>query len=190
MIALLPLLGLVVDMGTDKDAFEITAHLSLLMATLFGVIPLIFSNKIISYYCSVINKYQLGGSFIKSFLVPFKNLTSDKRPSFTQIIRNKNSRATLLQSNFVYLIYSTGIFVSFYMALIFNEYRASISQMSGVVNAFGAVLLTFVVEPRISRSIDTKSNEATEMIFALFWGRILATAFSGQCLLLILFSLT
>lgn len=190
MVALLPLLGFVVDTGTDKLSFEITAHLSLLVATIFGVFSLVFSNKIIAYYCSIITKYKIGGSFLRAFLTSPKNTISDKRPPFIKIIKNREALITLLQSNFVYLIYSTGIFVSFYMALLFSEYRASISQMSGVINAFGAVLLTFVVEPRISRAIDLKSKDSTELVFSLFWGRILATAISGQCLLFVLFSLT
>lgn len=190
MIALLPLLGFVVDKGIEKFEFEITSHLSLLLATIFGAVSWYFSSHIIAYYCGVIKKYQDGGNFISAFLNPVQHAIVFERPKLSSIIRDQDSRNTLIQSSLVYLIYSTGIFISFYLALIFNEYRASISQMSGVVNSFGAVLLTFVVEPRISKAIDAKSERSTELVFALFWGRIFATAVSGQLLLAIIFAST
>ncbi|MFC3119461.1 lipid II flippase family protein [Jhaorihella thermophila] len=51
-------------------------------------------------------------------------------------------------------------FISFYFALLHFEHRASISQLSGLVNSVGTVLLTFYVEPQISRGIDEKREDA------------------------------
>jgi len=62
----------------------------------------------------------------------------------------------------------------FFIALFFPDYRTMISQLSGVTNAFATVLLTFIIEPKISKSIDL--NEDTEqsenMLLSLVLGRV------------------
>jgi len=49
-----------------------------------------------------------------------------------------------------------------------------ISQLSGVTNAFATVLLTFIIEPKISRSIDLNedSEQSENMLLSLILGRI------------------
>lgn len=189
IIALLPLMGLVIDTGSSRENFIFIAHGSLLVATLLGGLALLLTNRMLVYYGGVIREFDESGKFMTAFLRPVKISILNFRPSLQKILRSHSAYKTLWQSNIVYLVYSTGIFVSFYFALVFYDYRVTISQMSGVVNSIGAVLLTFVIEPRISRSIDQKKENATEMIFALFWGRLLATGISGQIVLALLFTI-
>ena len=62
----------------------------------------------------------------------------------------------------------------FFIALFFPDYRTMISQLSGVTNAFATVLLTFIVEPKISKSIDLDENieNSENMLLSLVLGRI------------------
>ncbi|MFT6909998.1 MAG: hypothetical protein ACJAS1_006726 [Oleiphilaceae bacterium] len=191
VIGLLPLLGFVIDLGVSARDFAFAAHLSLLAATILGSLAILFSGPIIRYYSGVITRYKSGGGgFVRAFFGKSCAGTHFMNPSILFIISRRETRKTLVQSSLVFLIYSTGIFISFYLALIFYDYRASISQMSGVINAFGAVILTLVVEPKISRAIDTCDENAIPHVFALFWGRLFATAILGQILLASVFFVT
>lgn len=76
----------------------------------------------------------------------------------------------------------------FYIALFFPDYRTTISQLSGVTNAFATVLLTFFIEPKISRSIDNNADSkmGVDMLFSLIIGRILGVGFISSCFCIIL----
>ena len=189
LVAILPLLGLMVDRGITHYQFEMVAHASLFLATILGFVAFFLAPKMVAYYGSVIEGYGTGQTFIRSFFVrPPKKEERILRSSLFDLLKNPETRKTFMLSNLVFVIYSTGMFASFYFALLFFDYRASISHMSGVVNAFGAVVLTFVVEPHISKSMDTRDSVATDLIFSLFWGRLFATGVTGQLLLLALFA--
>jgi len=190
IVILLPLIGFSIDSGSSKESFILLAHTSLILATGFGVISLVMANMLLKYFGRVVNGFASGGNFIGSFIRPAPTAEFQKLPKFRDMIKNNAAIRTFWQSNIVYLIYSTGLFISFYFALIFPDYSVSISQMSGVVNAFGAVLLTFLVEPRISRSIDRTEDNPVELIFALYWGRLFATGLTGQIALMLLFLLS
>lgn len=190
VIALLPLLGFVIDMGIPSRDFIVTAHLSLIFATVFGGMSVLLVRPIVGYYSGVIERYNSGKNFVLAFWGRPVDVGDFFCPGFRELFSEKDVVKTLFQANFVFLIYSTGLFVSFYFALVYHDYRASISQMSGVVNALGAVILTLVVEPKISRYIDRRDKNAVLHVFALFWGRLLATAVTGQLVLLILFSVS
>lgn len=190
IIALLPMMGFVVDIGSSRETFIWISHLSLFVATLLGCVSLLLTGRMLTYYGGVIREFDHSGKFLSAFLRPAFSSVEVSRPSLRQIVKSRSAVKTLWQSNIVYLIYTTGMFLSFYAALIFYDYRVTISQMSGVVNAFGAVLLTFVIEPRISRGIDKKYEDTTELIFALFWGRLFATGVSGQVVLAAVFFAT
>jgi len=96
----------------------------------------------------------------------------------------------MFQSMMAFAIYGTGIFISFYAALSNFEYRASISQLSGIINSVGTILLTFFIEPRISRGIDAESADAESLIHALLIGRLIGVGVLGQVILLLTFAIS
>ena len=70
----------------------------------------------------------------------------------------------------------------FFIALFFPDYRTMISQLSGVTNAFATVLLTFIIEPKISRSIDLNENsvQSENMLLSLVLGRVFGVGLISQ----------
>lgn len=188
MIALLPVLGYLIDSGVSLYDFELMAHLSLLFSSVLSMVVLLFFNRVVAYYLEVIKRYRAGFGFIRSYFFLKGGQVVDCQPKIKDVFVDRRVFLVFCQSSFVFLVYCVGIFLSFYTALLFSEYRATISQMSGIVNALGAVVLTLYIEPKISKSIDTKSEGlASSYIYALFLGRCFVLAFSGQLLLFFVF---
>ncbi len=186
LMIMLPMIGFLLDTGISKDEFSIMAHLSLLFASIMGAICFFSSGMTIGYFRCVIERYRKGGNFIRALLNGFNSSRFEKN-SIKLLLPSKFDYKMFIISNSVYTLYSTGMFLTFYFALIHEDNRTMISQMSGIVNALGAVIITFVIEPAISKMIDEKNSDAHSMIASLFWGRIVAVSITGQILLVFVF---
>lgn len=194
LVILLPVIGFLVDQNITIDQYQALTHIALLLATIFGIGIAYNSARIVRYFNRVI--YYFGKEnygYLRAFsLALFDKSECGKnvavRRNFLKIEFTKRYPWRLLiLSNIVFSIYSVGVFVSFYFALVFHDYRASISQMSGLANAFGAVIITFYIEPRISRAIDSTAEDADIMVGALFIGRLMAIGITGQLMLLLVY---
>ena len=75
----------------------------------------------------------------------------------------------------VFTCYALGVLVAYLFALVFHDYRTTISQLSGVVNGWATVLLTFVLEPRIARIVDHHAgSDVYAAVQSLLHGRLVA----------------
>lgn len=175
MMALLPVLGLLIDKGINKSSYLIMVLCSLIGASAFSYIVFMFRAQVVSAFSLIINNIIKGRSIFKEiilfpyyFIINFKKNNQKK----DRVLVNKS---IFYSSAFVFCIYSLSVFMVFYLALYFSDYRTMISQLSGVTNAFATVLLTFIIEPKISKSIDLNENikDSKDMIFSLVLGRIL-----------------
>ncbi|AKM08245.1 hypothetical protein AM2010_2186 [Pelagerythrobacter marensis] len=182
LVMLLPLLGLAIDSGIDKDRYAVMVHASLAVSFIAGAAVILLRKSIIRYYSGVLLRHDQSGNYISSFFSLSNTAVSEGVD-----LRIGAGGRIFFFSVIVFTIYSSGMFLSFYLAALIPEYRASISQSSGVINALGALLLTFVIEPKISRSIDKASADATDLIFALLIGRWFAVSVVAQILLIIVF---
>jgi hypothetical protein len=180
LVFLLPILGFAVDSGMDRETFSSMAHYSLLSATLLGGLVIFLRKRIVKYYCGVIRQYEQSGRYLRSFVSP--SLSPNDISELPLSI--KPPRNILVYSTFIFTIYATGLFLSFYLAIVFPQFRTTISQSSGIFNAVGAVLLTFVVEPAVSRSIDLSSADAPQLVLSMMIGRWIAVALTGQAILM------
>lgn len=187
IMALMPILGLIVDIGVNQVKYLTMVFSSLLGASVASIIVILVRGKIILAFKSVIEDAIARKSLIIS-LVKFpiyflnKGNLQVKLPNCSKIIRTK----IFWFSAIVFCIYSISTFIVFYLGLIFPDYRTSISQLSGIMNAFATVLLTFWIEPRISLEIDKESNvnKSTDMILTLLIGRIFGVAVISTCIIL------
>ena len=100
------------------------------------------------------------------------------------ILRNKKN---IFLSAIVFCCYSLGVFVAFYFALIFHEYRTTLSQMSGVINGLATVLLTFIIEPKLAKSFDDKNPEAINLLFSVLLGRFIGVSIFSPLIIFILY---
>lgn len=190
-VFLLPMLGLLVDAGISLADYRSMSHLSLLGSALLGIGVYFLRTWIVRYYCRIILRYGVSGNLMTAFL-PGPSPASEHVagldvPDVTEVIGCERSKRLFILALIVFLIYCTGIFLSFYAALIFPEWRTSLSHASGVFTALGGFILTFVIEPKISSSIDVRDLDAPKMIVSLFLGRLAVLAILGQLLLALVY---
>ena len=174
-MALLPLLGLLIDFGVDRTEYLYMVSGAFICSGILGLAVVYFRSYIVSGFISVLESVSLGKSLFTSLLkLPFFIIKNKKniniaKPKFSYLIKSK----IFWLSAIVFAVYALSIFMVFFVSLNFPDYRASISQLSGVTNALATVLLTFIIEPKISVAIDKDSNdEALNMLFSLILGRI------------------
>ncbi|MFY3137533.1 lipid II flippase family protein [Achromobacter xylosoxidans] len=85
----------------------------------------------------------------------------------------------------VFLCYSLGVLLSYFFALVFHDYRSTISQLSGIINGAATVLLTFVLEPRVARIVDDHATaDVYQAIQAMLAGRLIAVGLIAPVLFL------
>lgn len=186
-MALLPLLGLLIDFGVDRTQYLYMVSGAFICSGILGLTVVYFRSYIISGFINVLESVSLGKSLFTTLLkLPFfiiKNKKNIKiaKPKFSYLIKSK----IFWLSAIVFAVYALSVFMVFFVSLNFPEYRASISQLSGVTNALATVLLTFFIEPRISLAIDKDDNEdALNMLFSLIVGRIVGVGLISQSIVL------
>lgn len=186
-LALMPLLGFLIDQGINKHHYLIMVLSSLLGGALLASVAYMLKESIIYVFSKVINNISNGSGVFKEIL--FVPIYFFKDKNINEKIKVKYYKDIFLSSAIVFSIYSLSVFMVFYIALFFPDYRTMISQLSGVTNALATVLLTFFIEPKISRTIDNNidTKSSMDMLFSLILGRIFGVFFiSGLIVLIIL----
>ena len=80
----------------------------------------------------------------------------------------------------VFFCYALGVLLSYYFALVFHDYRSTISQLSGIINGAATVLLTFILEPRIARIVDSHApGRVYAAVQRMLLGRLLAVGIAA-----------
>lgn len=187
-MALLPLLGYLIDIGIDKNIYLAMVCGALLFGTILTFLAYYFRHIVVSIFSKIINKVSEGSSVLKEIIIiPYYFLNKDKKISTIEVRLHKG---ILINSALVFGIYSLSVFMVFFVALFFPDHRTMISQLSGVTNAFATVLLTFFIEPKISRVIDNDvdNNVGVNMLFSLILGRILGVGVLGLSLFILNFT--
>lgn len=186
MMALLPVLGLLIDKGINKSNYLFMVFCALLGASFFSILVFLVREKVIHAFSIIINNIAKGKNIFKEILLfPFYFFAKNKEKKIEKqpFIIN---RSIFISSSIVFCIYSLSVFMVFFIALFFPDYRTMISQLSGVTNAFATVLLTFIIEPKISRSIDLNENsvQSENMLLSLVLGRVFGVGFISQGIIL------
>ena len=118
---------------------------------------------IISYFIGVIYKFRSHPNTIMSFASnPFKKVDANTIDEFNWGRGIVSSLLIEKKLTFSYIwvgfIYSSSVFLINSMAIIFSKYNTIILQMIGFYSALGTVLLSFLIDPRISSNLDCKSG--------------------------------
>lgn len=169
-IALMPLIGFVIDSKVSIDSYILMLNFSMLFAGFAYVISYLLKDKII-----YLVKCKLDRSYQKNRVFNKLNIAS--------VFKNKK---LIFLSSIVFCCYALGVFLAFYFALSYYEYRATISQLSGVVNGLATVLLTFIIEPILAKEIDKDNPDAINMIYSLLLGRFIGVAILTHAIIIVL----
>ena len=77
------------------------------------------------------------------------------------------------------------------LAVIFPENRLTLSQFTAVFHGFGAVIFALYLDPMLSRSIDTYSDDVTWLknVYSILLGRTLSYLVMTISILFVLYYL-
>lgn len=189
VVLIMPILGFLIDSSVEPSVFILMAQSSLFLSFILGFIVLIFAKTIVRYYVRVIMKYSSSENFILCLVASLfsahdKVVIEHPFKKYIQHFKQIEILKMTIISSLIFGVYGAGIFIAFYISLSIPEYRASISQMSGIINAFAAVILTFVVEPVISKRIDERAQNSAELVLSIYTGRLIGLLVIAQLLLL------
>lgn len=137
-------------------------NISVLSALSFGFVVallcLVLREFVTTYFVGVIERFEGGLSAIAA-LRPRK-ISSQKlieiKKNFSKNSISKLKWRIVLSATWVYLVYSSSIFLLNYIAILFSEYDVVILQMLGLINGVGTIMLAFIVDPMVARYLDSK----------------------------------
>lgn len=173
-----PMLGYVVDNNVGRDDYLLMVFFSLLLASFFGLLVLINRKRVVNVFVRVIDEYENKGKLIFRLMhAPYYFISYSKKADVG--VGGVKLGMYFWGGACVFSVYAISVFIAFYFGLVFFDYRATISQLSGLSNALATVLLTFYIEPRISSVIDKNRNSASESITSLMAGRVFGTFVVG-----------
>lgn len=176
-LALMPILGLLVDMGVPKKEYLLLCVSATVLSAVGCIIVILVRNQFVSAFISVIKESLKGNSLLLT-LAKFPLYAFKTSGVFVYIPKiNYLLRSNVFWlSSFVFFTYSTSLFFVFFLGLFFPDYRVMLSQTSGVINAFSTILLTFWIEPKLSIAIEKEGVaskiESSNLILSLLLGRI------------------
>ena len=174
-IALMPLIGYMVDKQVSTISYIYMLFLSMIFATIAYIIVFFLKNFLIE---------KISTQILRKSKVEKQNLENYNNIDLRLILSN---RKHIFLSAIVFCCYSLGVFIAFYFALIFHEYRTTLSQMSGVVNGLATVLLTFIIEPKLAKSFDEKNVDCINLLFSVLLGRFIGVAFLSPVIIFFMY---
>ena len=176
VIFFLPALGYIVESGITIHDYLTLVLIAYSLTFIMSIIMLIKLNGLQQFYQVIFAKYKdntIPIAILKS-LVSKKtdlNIKDCERFTFDKIIIKKS-----LVSFLAYIFLITGFFNAFMLAVLFPENRLTLSQFTAAFHGFGGVILAFYLDPMLSRSIDTYSDNSTWLknVYSILFGRILS----------------
>lgn len=181
MMALMPSIGYLVDKKIEKSTYLAITCMAIFTAGIGTIVICKYANEL----SEVISK-NFSGKKKYIYSIIFFKFNSVK---YSQKNKFQYNKKLILQSMIVYSIYSTSIFISFFLALYFYEYRVTLSLLSGATNGFATIILNFLIEPYLARQIDVKSQSTESDFKSILIGRSLGTLIISQALILPLWTL-
>ena len=173
LIFLLPALGFIVESGITINNYLSLVIVAYVLAFIVSIIMLLKLNSLQNFYQIVFLKYTnntIPIAILKSLISKKTDSNIEDCESFTfdKIILKKT-----LVSFLAYLFLITGFFNAFMLAILFPENRLTVSGFTAAFHGFGAVIFSLYLDPMLSRSIDTYSDDVTWLknVYSILLGR-------------------
>ncbi|TKU01413.1 DUF2837 family protein [Citrobacter sp. wls830] len=188
-VLLMPLIGLMVDSNYTPGIFIACVLISYFFVSILGIMVFINRMHICAFYIRFIRSYINGGGIIKSFINTIRNKHEELGCDIQEVKSYKIDFKYFYISSFVYSIHAIGVFMTFYLALISPTNKIMITQMSGVINAFATLLLTFKIDPALSVAIERRYNFISAFM-SIFYARIFVFLFIAPFIFIMLYITT
>jgi len=142
---------------------------STLVLVNFNFFQLLFQRLFIKYESATIPIAILKVLFGKKIELNYVNI--EVNPNIRSLSLKK-----IITSGFAYFFLSTGFLLSFSLAILIQEYRMTMSQLTTAFHGIGAIILAMYIDPMVSRSLDDElsSSKWIENIYSIFIGRLFA----------------
>lgn len=176
-----PLLGWIALQG---EGLYPTIFYSYFFGALTVALVSIFKYPIIHYFIHLIQGYAVGGSvfyaFFKHRFSSHESMANKKVVDFSFQL----NRTLIYSSSWVYFVYGSALFFINIFGAEFQDHSAVIYQLVGIINALGTVLMSFYLDPKISRNFDQNEHimESNDSVVA---GQLLALVVWGPVSLLL-----
>ena len=170
-----PLLGWIALQG---EGLYPTIFWSYFWGALVVALVSIFKYPISGYFIHLIQGYAIGGSvFYAVFKHPFRLPESMASKGWVDFSFTFD-QSLIYSSSCVYFIYGSSLFFINIFGAEFQDHSAVIYQLVGIINALGTLLMSFYLDPKISRNFDQKENimESNDSVVA---GQLLALVVWG-----------
>jgi hypothetical protein len=178
LISFLPILGFLVESNISYGKYFLTAVLCLSGSFLGSFIIIIYLNNVQIFFQKVFFLYK--GSTIPIALLNaifsrkqyrLKYIDLNLELSFERLIPRK-----VFVSFLAYSFLGTGFFIAFLLSLIYIDYRLTLSQFTAVFHGCGAIIVSFYLDPMLSRSIDQIKSESDWInnLYSILIGRIIS----------------
>ena len=176
LITFLPSLGYIVESGITVHDYLILVIVTITLTFILSIIVIIKLNSLQQFYQVVFHKYSdntIPIALIKSLMSKKTDFDTKDCDDFTfeKVIFKKT-----LVSFIAYIFLTTGFFIAFMLAVLFPENRLTLSQFTAFFHGFGAVIFAFYLDPMLSRSIDSYSDDVTWLknVYSILLGRALS----------------
>ena len=179
LISFLPIIGFLVESNISYEKYFLTAVLCLSGSFLGSLIIIIHLNKVQKFFQKVFYLYK-GSSTIPIALLSAIFIRKKHEIKYVNLKLKLTSDRLIPKKVFVsFLAYSflgTGFFIAFLLSLIYTDYRLTLSQFTAVFHGVGAVIVSFYLDPMLSRSIDQIKSESDWInnLYSILIGRIIS----------------
>ena len=176
VVLFLPSLAFVIESGISINEYLIIVLLAYSFSFITSALMLLKLNSIQHFFQIIFLKYNKNSlpiAFFKAIQDKKEglNLSNCNFFSFNKLITKKTSVSFL-----AYIFLITGFFNAFMLAVLFPENRLTLSQTTTIFHGFGALIFAFYIDPMLSRSIDSFSDDVSWLknVYSILVGRALS----------------
>jgi len=177
LLPLLLSLSYMIESGLSLRLFLMMVFLLTISAFLASLTVLIKFNFYQLLFQHLFVQYQTSSipiSIVKVVLgkkIEFNEIDLKVTPKIRDLSLKK-----IAASSFTYYFMSTAFLISFSLAILFPEYRMTMSQLTTAFQGIGVMILTMYIDPMISRSLDVELDNTywVDNIYSIFVGRVIA----------------
>ena len=176
VVLFLPSLAYVIESGISINEYLIIVLLAYSFCFITSVLMLLKLNSIQHFFQIIFLKYNKNSlpiAFLKAFHDKKEelNLSNCNFFSFNKLVTKKTFVSFL-----AYIFLITGFFNAFMLAVLFPEHRLTLSQTTTIFHGFGALIFAFYIDPMLSRSIDSFSDDVSWLknVYSILVGRALS----------------
>lgn len=161
IFAYAPILGYLVYLGDVARVF-FSIFTSIALGSFCVSLIIIFRRRIIGYFIGVVLNMNKGVSLIEAFCAPEKINIKDYKELLPQkkswLMRAKIDFRMFLPLILIYLVYSSAVFIVNVLAVAYTSAAPIILQMLGFINGLATLVLAFLIEPSLARTLEKRED--------------------------------